>query len=481
MIGFIATPIVISYLGKEHYGIWIIIGNVLGYVGLMDFGITGAITTLVAKNNNEKNSHKINGLVNNAFFLQLGILILIICIGSILSFFVPSFFAVDPNDHNLVFKTFLFAIIGYAISFPPKSFKGLIKGRQYISLLAWLEFANVALITLLNISLLYLGFGLLAMPIGAIVIRLLSYFPFFYFAKRAFPELKLSFKLFDRKEAFSILNVSALWFIGTTSAIIIYSTDNIVIGKFISIELVAAYYVTYRLSEFLRDRLYMISKTALPGFGQLLGQGDFKKMQNLYLRSQRIIIGLTIPISFLIVLFNYDFVSLWVGADLFAGQEITIAFAFLLFIMVFYQSSSVVLSSGLQLKAIAWSRGIEASLNLFLSIIGALKFGLFGVIGATIISNLLTSFWYIPLKTRQFLQLTFNDLFKDVYKHIIPVLIINLAILFVFNNYSDMIAPTLLKLFLFGLVNLMIFWYFILDETFKKQVILNTKVLLNKN
>lgn len=477
IIGFVATPIIIGYLGKEQYGIWIIIGNLLGYVGLMDFGITGAITALVAKNNNDKDEGKINALINNAFFLQIGILFVILVVGGILSFWVPDFFAIDPKDETLVWKTFLFAIIGYAISFPPKSFKGLIKGRQYIALVAWIDFASVALITLLNITMLHIGIGLIAMPIGAIVVRLLSYIPIFYFARKAYPNLYLSYRYFDWKEAKSILNVSSLWFVGTTSAIIIYSTDNIVIGKFITVEIVTMYYVTYRLSEFLRQRIYSISQTALPGFGQLIGQNDFDRMQYLYLKSQRFILGITIPIVFAVIFFNYDFVRLWVGPELFAGQAITMFFALLLFIMVFYHSSSIVLSSGMQLRPIAWSRGIEAILNLILSILGAKKFGIMGVAGATIVSNLLTSFWYIPYQTIKFLKLKPITLFREVYVFSFLLLLINIALYAIFY-YTDLyLQPLIYKLSLFAICNLIAFWNLGASKELRIQIIERLKVI----
>jgi O-antigen/teichoic acid export membrane protein len=345
-------------------------------------------------------------------------------------------------------------------------------------LVAWIDFASVALITLLNIAMLHIGIGLIAMPIGAIIVRLLGYIPIFHFARKAYPSLHLSYSYFDWNKAKSILNVSSLWFVGTTSAIIIYSTDNIVIGKFITVEIVTMYYVTYRLSEFLRQRIYSISQTALPGFGQLIGQGDFNRMQYLYLKSQRFILGITVPIVFGVIFFNYDFVRLWVGQELFAGQQITLFFAVLLFIMVFYHSSSVVLSSGMQLRPIAWSRGIEAILNLILSILGAKKFGIMGVAGATIVSNLLTSFWYIPYQTIKFLKLKPIMLYREVYVFTLLLLLMNMTLYAFYLHYDFLQEVFIYKALIFSIVNMIGFWFLSADTDLRARLINKSKLIL---
>ena len=40
LIGFLVTPIVLGFLGAEKYGVWVIIGTLLGYFGLLDLEVT---------------------------------------------------------------------------------------------------------------------------------------------------------------------------------------------------------------------------------------------------------------------------------------------------------------------------------------------------------------------------------------------------------------------------------------------------------
>ena len=36
--GLVVTPIILGVLGTEQFGIWALIGSILGFIGLLDFG-----------------------------------------------------------------------------------------------------------------------------------------------------------------------------------------------------------------------------------------------------------------------------------------------------------------------------------------------------------------------------------------------------------------------------------------------------------
>jgi len=417
LIGLIVTPIVLTYLDKTEYGIWIIIGSLLGYMGLMDFGVTGATSAIVSKSNTKENEHRINIVINNAFVLQSIIGLLIIAVGFIVSFYFPHIFNMGDYSKEDAWLVFVMAIIGYGISFPPKSLKGLIRARQMIALSVWLEFFLFVLTTLLNLYLLHLGFGLLALPIGTIVIRLLSYPLFVLFAKKAYPQLKFDFSIVTLTHMKEIFGVSSYWFIGMVAAIVIYSTDTILIGMFLSTAMVTMYALTYRLSEVIREFIYSINFTLMPGIGQIMGSGDIDKASEIYLRSQPVILSLAIIGAVFIYLFNGHFVSSWVGDEYFSGDTLSLIFAGMLFITVVFHASSLVISADLKLKGVTIVRIVEAVINILLSIWLVQVYGLVGVALATLIAGIMTSFWAIPYITMKHLRISLSTwLQKIVFK-----------------------------------------------------------------
>ncbi len=471
VIGLAVTPIVLSYLGKDEYGIWIVIGSLVGYMGLMDLGITGSVTQLIAKSDCVENADKINSIVNNSFFLQVIIGSMIIVLGVILSSFFPEWFEIHPDSKEMAWMAFLLAAIGYGISLPPRTLQGLIIGKQQIALSVWLEFFMFILTTALNLGMLHLGFGLISLPIGTIIVRLLSYAVYFKMAKRTFPQLHLSISYFKWQEAKSILSVSLIWFIGGMSAAIIYSSDTIIIGSVIGTGIVTVYALTYRLSEVFRHFIYTISGTAMPGMGQLSGQGEIEKIRNIFFIMFPFIMNVTFSAVLFIILFNEAFIGLWVGEELYGGNDLNIVFALTLLTTVVFHSFSVILSSGLNLKAIAISRSLEAILNIVLSLWLVQDFGIVGVALGTVIASVMTSFWVVPYFASRYLSISLSEAVSRFRINIGIPLIIYVLFYWILHDSTYYDKGSFLILVIWAFLTLAIIWLFGLTRDMKGKIL----------
>ncbi len=471
LIGLIVTPIVLSYLDKTEYGIWVIIGSVLGYMGLMDFGITGATSAIVAKNNTSQKETHINTIINNAFALQVLIGLLIVVFGLLFSFYFPTMFNMGNYDKEDAWLVFVMAIIGYGISFPPKSLKGLIRARQMISLAVWLEFSLFIVVTALNLYLLSFHFGLLALPIGTIVVRLLAYPVYIHFAKKAYPQLHFDFCLIKLKHMKEIFGVSAYWFVGMIAAMVIYSTDTILIGIFMSTAMVTMYALTFRLSEVIREFIYSINFTLMPGMGQIMGSGNKNKAREVYLKSQPIILSLAAVGGVFIYLFNQAFVGFWVGDGYFAGQTLSLIFGAILFTSVVFHASSLVISADLKIKRVTAIRIIEAIINIVLSIWLIQSYELNGVALATLMAAILTSFWYVPFITMKHLDISFKTWMRSIGYKTMIVLFFSLISAFICKQYiGEPNILTLLVFVSFCVANVVLLWLIALDKETKRMV-----------
>lgn len=475
IIGLIVTPIVLSYLGQDEYGIWIIIGSFLGYMGLMDIGITGSVTQLIAKNDNKETMKKINIIVNNSFFLQVIIGAIIIVLGIICSFFFPNWFEINPDSKETAFMAFLLAAIGYGISFPPKTLKGLIRGKQQISLSIWLEFSMFLLTTGLNLYFLHLGFGLMSLPIGTIIVRLLSYFVFYKIAKKTLPELDLALSYFKWEDAKSILNVSSVWFIGSMSAVVIYTSDTLIIGATLSTGVVTIYALTFRLSEFLRDLIYTINSTAMPGLGQLAGQGNFERIRSILITMFPFVINITFGATLFVIFFNQEFVRLWVGDKMYGGDDLNLIFGLTLFTTVVFHTFSMILSSSLNLKAVTISRVTEAILNIVISLILVKDYGFLGVALGTIIASLLTSFWIVPIFACRYIKISLKQFFKEFGINIGFPFILTVLYFYLFRYLIEINFNKLLLLFLLIILSIINIWVFGLNKNLKGKILAKIK------
>ena len=60
-IGFFLTPAMLGYLGETRFGIWTLVSSLVGYYGLLDFGVGSAVFRYVPLFHGQGNHHKVSG------------------------------------------------------------------------------------------------------------------------------------------------------------------------------------------------------------------------------------------------------------------------------------------------------------------------------------------------------------------------------------------------------------------------------------
>ena len=49
VVMFFLSPFVVHSLGNNAYGIWVLLGSLVGYLGLLDLGVRAAVTRFIAR------------------------------------------------------------------------------------------------------------------------------------------------------------------------------------------------------------------------------------------------------------------------------------------------------------------------------------------------------------------------------------------------------------------------------------------------
>src|ERR1044071_5146827 len=65
-IGFVMSPFLVRRLGDSVYGVWVLVGSLVGYLGLLDFGITPSTVKYIAEYRALDDQRAINRLVTTS-------------------------------------------------------------------------------------------------------------------------------------------------------------------------------------------------------------------------------------------------------------------------------------------------------------------------------------------------------------------------------------------------------------------------------
>src|SRR3954453_16604650 len=84
-----SVPLALHYLSKDEFGLWALVTQVVGYLLLLDMGITGSVSRFLIDHKDEKSSGAYGSVLKTGC-LVLGVQGACIAMGGVLiSFFLP--------------------------------------------------------------------------------------------------------------------------------------------------------------------------------------------------------------------------------------------------------------------------------------------------------------------------------------------------------------------------------------------------------
>lgn len=410
LTGIFLTPFTLDFLDREEYAIFIIASDLLIWLSLIDLGISSGLAVQAAQLSGKPDQYRLNTLVSTAFFAQLVVVVALLIVGSILSFSFPYLFSIRPDLQIDATLVMLLLVLSQAIAMGSRTFSALLVANQQIHIDNLIKLALVAVRTALTVILLVTGWGLFSIVIANLIATCVTSTMAVVRTFRLSFAPHLAWRLFSW-EIFRGISNLGIWFtIGGLAGILILNLDRIVAAQIISLESVVILSLSGRLFLLTDGFLQQITNTSRPMLGQLLGEGELAKTLDAYRQIFLLSNGLALVAAASLWASNQSFIIRWVGAVNYGGPWLDIAFAVNLLVNVWILPNRALLSSNLVVKPQALSRIAEGFLNVGLSIFLAQQLGLIGVVIATALAGLLTSFWILPLLTARMFKLSLSEL-----------------------------------------------------------------------
>lgn len=384
---FFLSPVVINYMGVEGLGMWHLLFQTFMYLQIVDLGLSNGIVREIAavkikaeqKNLNDTCLTAKRGLaVTGLAFAMLG--------GS-MCLFLPRFIEISQ-----AFR------IDFLIALGLLSFWGFFRYRYSLSLLGLratnriVAFNSMELINgpgrpLLGISFLVFKMGLTGIAIGYILVEMMV-----RLISNRIQDLPVSAGKFSRRQLMKMVTFGGATSIVSLSTLIIYFSSSFIVGWILGVKEVAVYQSTIALP-------FLILRFAIIPFNNLLPSFIFDyergKTKILFLKSRHShtsIMLYCLILMIFICLINRQFVSLWVGKELFAGNKFSAAYCVFLFLSVARHNGYIMYQSTGKLKPIVIGHLIEIPLNIGLSIVLTDKLGLSGIAYAYILGTIPVTF-----------------------------------------------------------------------------------------
>jgi O-antigen/teichoic acid export membrane protein len=395
ILAFFMSPFIVTKLGSTYYGIWALSLQFTGYLNLFDFGVREAVVRYTSKYAARNRSDELNRVLATAFLTYFPIVALAVLITGLCVWVVPRVFEIEPTYYRATRWAVLFAGLTISLNLLFNVFTGILMGLRRFDAANAINIVAVLVRAGVIVALLGAGYGLIALAATqfafALLVGLATAFASAYLLRqrglRFAPKLPRGRRL--PAMARRILGYGTYALLHSIGQKIIFTSDAIVVGAFISVAAVTPYSIAGSLVQYLRTLLMSTVRVFVPATSELHARGEHEKLRVLIIRAARLAILIVLPVAIIYAILGHEFIRLWMGEEYATDAS---GVLIVLAVTQIFSAPSNVLVAALygtsQHKLVSLLRLAEAGANVTLSIILAQTIGLVGVALGTAISHI---------------------------------------------------------------------------------------------
>ena len=390
VVGFFLSPLVVHYLGNLTYGVWVIVMSLVAYMNLLDLGLRGAVTRFVSKGTAQEDHEESSRVVSGALWIRLWISLAVFGAGVIFSVALNHIVRIPVELQQPARIAVLVTAITVAINLWCGVFGGVLVALHRYDLTSSVSILQTCARAAGIIFLLRTGHGILALALWDLCTSILANSATILLCFRIYPRLKVVFSRPDRATLTKIWNYSFYAFLVNVAIQVVYYTDNLVVGVFLSPTAVTLYAIGGLLISYSRQIVSSMTTTFTPLASTFEAEGSFKNLRGLLIHGTRAALIVSLPIEAALFFRGHTFIRLWMG-DQYAQPSGTVMRILLISVVLGSAnttSAGIVYGMEKHKRLAFWAIG-EAIANLVLSVVLVRKIGIYGVAWGTAIPSII--------------------------------------------------------------------------------------------
>ena len=456
-VGFFLSPFLVHRLGNVAYGIWVLAISSVSYFGLLDLGLRNSVTMFVAKGHTTGDHQGASEVLSAALWvrIQLSVLVLVLCGGFAAIF--PLIFKVPPALAFDARAVVLLMGLSFAIYMSIGVFGGVLSALNRYDLYTLVTLVQLTLRVTGVVAVLRTGHGIVAIACCELFAATVGNVLFVYVARRVYPELKIRLKKPNWQVLKKIWSYSAYVFLLMVAIQLVYQTDNLVVGAFVSASAVTFYSIGNSLCRYTQQLVGAMTATFTPAASTYDAAGDTSSLRALYYNGTRATMAVSLPILITLITRGDNFIGVWMGPQYSrtSGTVLAILATALLFSLQNTPALSIAFGVEKHKMVAIWAIG-EAIANLTLSIVLARKFGIYGVAIGTLVPSLAVNLIFWPRYVSQLVSISYREVFLKVWGPVflcaVPFAVLSYAVdaFFPAHNMTMFILQTIALLPIFA-------------------------------
>ena len=430
LLSFVTKTAFIRLLGAEYNGVNSLYSNILSVLALAELGLGNVLMFYLYSALESGDTDRICALTQEFKKIYN---IIIVCVSVVGIAIVPFLrILVKSNlSYNELIVYYLLYLLNSVASYFVIYRTMIIRADQKEYLLNNCNTIMTIIMYVLQLAYLFISRNFLGYLIIQVICTIVNNFIQNKIALKLYPYLKKKHfsdeKIVDKKSLWGNVKATFLFKVSDT---ILDQTDNIIISMMFGTVMVGYYANYYMVMTYLVQIASIIVSGLIASFGNLYATGEKQHSYNMIKCIMFFFSAFGTYCVACYVSVIQDFIPFWVGSEYVMGFDLVIAVVIVFYLRMITNTVWICRSTMGIFKEVQYINLISAILNIGLSVFLGHILGVSGVIVATAISRLVTSFWYEG-------KVVFNKLGKNAKEYymiqlrnvLLAILIIGISLL----------------------------------------------------
>lgn len=314
IVGLFTSRVILQALGVEDWGIYNVVGGVVGMFSLLSGSLSAAISRFITFELGKGEIEKLKKVFSSAVTIQIMLALIVVVVAETIGLWFLNNKLVIPEERMFAARwVYQLSILTFAISLISVPYNAAIIAHERMSAFAYMSIFDVFTKLLIAFSLNYTHYDkLILFGVLGTVLSLINRLIYGIYCKKHFEECTYRFS-FDKSLLKQMFSFAGWNFIGASSAVLRDQGGNIILNIFCGPTANAARGIAMQVSTAIQGFVKNFMTALNPQITKSYASGDHDYMMSLIYKGARfsyyILLILSLPV---IINVNY-ILTLWLG------------------------------------------------------------------------------------------------------------------------------------------------------------------------
>lgn len=474
LVTFTYIPFVLDKIGKDSYGLFSIVGSIIAYIAILDFGINDSTLRFFVRYRKEKSIEEKSNILGSISKIYSTLSVIVLLVSTIAYFCLPLLFSETLSIEEM--KTFkemyLISILSVFMTILFNPVGAIMNAYEKFIILKTTDIIVFVATTLTIVVFLNYGYNVVMMVCVAAFYNVSNIiFKFIYVRTK----IQIQYPKYSPSKNYvkKIINYAGPIFIVIIVEQIYWKLDNIIIGSMIGTTMVTFYAMGIVFQKYILSFSTAISRIMTPDLIKKIDANySLVKLTNNYIKISRIQLIIVLAIVLNLIFWGKPFLKIWLG------KEYVISYDVLILVMIPFSVEIIgnLRNTFLQVYGYYWHRAfvifVVSILNIGLTIFFIREYGIIGAAASTSLS-LFLGYGITNFILWKKVGINIFAFFKEVWFKSIPIIIISLLTFILLKNQFTIInwLQLIIHVSVTSFVYLLSIWFFYFTKEEKSFLI----------